>query len=486
MTQETIRRQGERLERFRPHATRYDVKDSVVRGLRLRVSPDGSMSWSLWYRSKAGVASRVTLGEAGNEAPKLTIAEARKTAETLRSQVRAGGDPQAELRQTREAVRKAKLEEERGTVSALGRACLDAIKLKPSTRELWERLFRKEIEPAFGRRRAKEITRRELRDWGRTIVRRGAPITANRAHSVLARLFSWGVAEEIIPGSPFIGLPKPAAEAEVSRDRVLSEKELSSILKALDALSLLSEYEGGWHASYVAAAELLFLTGVRRGNVTRARRSEFENLDDPKLAQWTIPAVGMKGARAHVVPLSPAAVAIVRNRLATIAGLGGPPPGERSAPAARREYLFPVWRGRGREGGDRPMSWSGHFVALWKAVADVIHGAPLDDWRAHDARRAVATHLRERFKFGGDVVRALLAHSAPKGITAVYDRSEFLAERRTALDAWSVWLHALRGESQGAEADHGRSRSKRLPRRAANRPRRVAGLPARSARGKRA
>lgn len=447
MPTETIRRQGERVERFRPRETRYALSDSVVAGLQLRVSPDGSKMWSLRLKTKAGIARRVTLGEAGNEAPKLTVAEARKKAEDIRSQVRGGADPQAELFKAREVARRQKSEEEHGTVSALGGACLAALKLRPSTRAGWERLFRKEIEPVFGRRLAKGVTRGDVREWGRKIVRRGSPITANRSHSVLARIFSWGVAEEIISASPFLALPKPALDAEVSRDRVLSESELSAILKALDALEILSDYERkavssvspphGDRSVYVAACELLFLTGVRRQNVVRAHRSEFQNLDDPKRAQWTIPASGMKAGRAHVVPLAPATVEIVKARLAKVKG----------------EYLFPVNRGRnGREGGDRPMTWNGHFVKLWKEVADVLHGSRIEDWRIHDARRAVATHLRERFKVGGDVVRALLAHSAAKGVTGVYDRSEFLEERREALNEWAAWLSTLRtGRPQGGK-----------------------------------
>src|SRR5450631_887360 len=68
-----------------------ELVDGAVPGLRLRVTPAGTRSWSLNIRS-AGVMRRFDVG-AG-----LRLAEARKKAEELRRQIRQGADPTAERR----------------------------------------------------------------------------------------------------------------------------------------------------------------------------------------------------------------------------------------------------------------------------------------------------------------------------------------------------------------------------------------------------
>jgi integrase len=57
-----------------------------------------------------------------------------------------------------------------------------------------------------------------------------------------------------------------------------------------------------------AALEFLILTASRTGEVIGARRSEV----DLRARIWVVPAERMKGDREHRVPLSSAAVAVLR------------------------------------------------------------------------------------------------------------------------------------------------------------------------------
>jgi integrase len=57
------------------------------------------------------------------------------------------------------------------------------------------------------------------------------------------------------------------------------------------------------------ALELLILTAARTGEVIGARREEF----DLKAKVWTVPGARMKMKKEHRVPLSPAALAIVKD-----------------------------------------------------------------------------------------------------------------------------------------------------------------------------
>ena len=125
---------------------------------------------------------------------------------------------------------------------------------------------------------------------------------------------------------------------------------------------------------------------------------------------WTLDSEEVKSARKHLVPLAPAAVAILRQT---------PRLGE-----------F-VWTDNGRthvSGFTRAKSRLDKFIA-----AD---GQALSAWRLHDLRRTVATHL-VRLRVSEATVESMLNH-APQGVTArTYTLHSYLPEKREALTLWA-------------------------------------------------
>ena len=88
-----------------------ELADGYVPGLRVRVLPSGTRSWSLNIRNNQGVRRRFDLG-AG-----LSLAVARRKAEDLRRAVRDGADPTAERRAARQRAQAAR--DGVGTLAAL-------------------------------------------------------------------------------------------------------------------------------------------------------------------------------------------------------------------------------------------------------------------------------------------------------------------------------------------------------------------------------
>ncbi len=79
-------------------ATRIELADATLPGLRLRLSPGGAATWVLGMRDREGRARRFTLGEF----PALGIADARERARDARQAIRHDGiDPIAQRRQER-------------------------------------------------------------------------------------------------------------------------------------------------------------------------------------------------------------------------------------------------------------------------------------------------------------------------------------------------------------------------------------------------
>ena len=62
-------------------------------------------------------------------------------------------------------------------------------------------------------------------------------------------------------------------------------------------------------------------------------------------------------------------------------------------------------------------------------------------WRIHDLRRTVNTRLRA-LGVDSTVVNKLLDHKLP-GMEAVYDRHDYISEKRAALEKWAQHIIAL-------------------------------------------
>ncbi|MFN9577143.1 MAG: tyrosine-type recombinase/integrase [Gemmatimonadota bacterium] len=162
-----------------PRATRYAVPDGTVKGLQLRVSPNGVKTWSFKYRPKGQLDApelRRTLGEY----PALGLTEARREAEALRSKVTLGHDlappaPPPPALTVADAL--AEVLEDRAHSAA------------PATITEYERLARDYIRPTFGALALGAVTPAAVRKWHRAL--KGTPFVANRALALLGMTYSY-------------------------------------------------------------------------------------------------------------------------------------------------------------------------------------------------------------------------------------------------------------------------------------------------------
>jgi integrase len=154
--------------------------------------------------------------------------------------------------------------------------------------------------------------------------------------------------------------------------------------------------------------------------VFEADRAEF----DLKAKEWIIPARRSKNGQPHIIPLAPAVVALVKSI----------PEVEGSA------KLFPAK-------GNRDNGPSGITKAqqrLSKEVDRLLEREDSTRWTLHDIRRTVATGL-QRLGIRFEVTEAVLNHvsGAKGGIAGVYQRHDWKAEKRAALEAWARELNKI-------------------------------------------
>jgi integrase len=205
------------------------------------------------------------------------------------------------------------------------------------------------------------------------------------------------VGQAVLDQSPAEGVPLPTKE--VARDRILDDSELTQVILAARKI-------GG---PYGAIVEFLALTGQRREEVACL---DWEELD---LAQriWTIPKARTKNGKAHIVHLSRQALAVLER-------------------TERRGLLaFTLL-------GTKPFQDFTHA----KRRLDQLSG--VTEWRLHDLRRTCVSGMA-RLGIAPHIADKILNHQAGtiSGVAAVYQRHDFLAERRAALDEWGAHLDRI-------------------------------------------
>jgi integrase len=383
--------------RIKPDPSRrVEVPDAIVPGLYFVVQPSGVKSWAVRFRHR-GEPRKLTIGRFGV----FDLVTARDEARKALQAVAAGRDPCFDKREARRAVA---ADPGRDLVSTHVEVFL-ARYVRPQTKARTaaetERRLRKYVLPAWGERRVREITRRDVIELLDGIVDVGAPITANRTLTTLKTFFGWLVDRSVIEVSPCARVKAPAPET--SRDRVLNDDELRALWRASESL-------GG---AYGGFARFLLLTAQRRDEVAGLRRSELKG------DLWTIPAERTKGGAAHDVPLSQPARCVLDE-----------------APAnGRADYVFTVT-------GETPINgYSGAKRKLDAALPAMPH------WTFHDLRRTAASGMA-RLGIPVNVIEAVLAHRGGEvsGVSAVYNRHSYLPEKRRALDAWAAHIMGLVGE----------------------------------------
>ena len=210
-------------------------------------------------------------------------------------------------------------------------------------------------------------------------------------------MFRWCVGRGLIETSPCAGLVPPPSGRP--RDRVLTDEELGKVLQTAMALP----------APYGQIVTMLALTGQRRSEVAHMR---WDELDLAK-GIWSIPARRTKTRRAHIVHLTPQMLELLPDQI------DGQP------------LVFPSVSGRHYR-----------YFGATKKRHDELSG--VRGWVLHDLRRTVATGMAG-LGVAPHVADKILNHQSGtiSGIAAVYQRHEFLAERKTAVELWSSHVEAV-------------------------------------------
>lgn len=395
------------------------ASDDRIPGFTIRALASGRKYWRLRYKV-AGIQRRVILGEF----PGMTAAQARKAAEALRGQVSAGRDVWAEAQAERER-RAREAEADAFTVGVL----IDEWKAERlvGRSASYQTEAPKRLRRALGKLvkvPAAKLDRTAAVQALAAAKRESGPVAANRLRAYARACFGWGVRQGRIPSNPFADVPVPAGETP--RDRVLSDAELALVWAATAKVA----------APFAALVKLLILTGQRRGEVAGMRWSELHL--DGEAPHWTLPAERTKNGRAHDVPLSPEAVAVITSRPRVKGNDFVLSTGPQTAPSGfgkvKAKLDAEIAQARAKAPGGDPAKFM------------------LPEWTLHDLRRTVATGL-QRLGVRLEVTEAVLNHisGSRSGIVGIYQRHKWTDEKRAALSAWGRHVLALVESRENAD-----------------------------------
>jgi integrase len=420
---------AEGIKNIKPGKARREIADGEQLGLYLVVQPSGFKSFVARFRVD-GEPVKLTLGDIYT----ISLEEARERTREARKQVRGSLDPRKVRKEAEEAAKKAATVEEKASMSYLWNDYMDKFSNKKRgnekrTLQEKERLWRKELQPRFGERAAKTITRREIIDMIDDIVDRGAPIWANRVLSMTNTYFTWLLGRDEIPFVPGHKVPVPSEEED--RERVLTNRETRLFWMACLKLG----YPFG------AMGRLLLLTGTRLRESAQAERSEFTS-NDMDGAVWHIPGQRTKNGEALEVFLPPTAVELLqslpaiqttdesgRTRLSryVLTTTGDTPiSGFSKAKTAIKREMLAIARAEAEERGEDPK--------------DVVLA---DDWRFHDLRRTVSTRLNALGVLPHVAEAVLNYQEIIKGVSKTYNRHDYRKEKKAALLLWSDHLASI-------------------------------------------
>ena len=321
--------------------------------------------------------------------PFVGLAEARATAFENRQLARWGGDPMAQVRQSRIPTFRTACERVGAAATWKGRGG-----------EIRHRALERYCVPILGRR-IDQIRRADVIAILAPLMGE-KPAAGARLHSWIRGALAWGVANEHIEYNPADGIA--AALPNGHRKTPHASLSYSEVGAALDVIAASKA-----SAATKACIRFVVLTSVRSGEARKAKWSEID-LDS---REWRIPGERMKMGAEHRVPLSDAAVAVL----------------EAMRPFCGRSGLvFPSER-------DKPLSPTTMISALHDAGIDCTMHGFRSSFRVWAAEKSNATR---------DIAEMALAHKVGSDIERSYNRSDLFDKRCALMDAWSAYLTGAR------------------------------------------
>lgn len=387
------------ISKAKPKRMVYTLSDGE--GLQLRVKPNGSKIWLLdYYRPYTKVRTSLSFGAY----PSLSLAAARAKRAEARKLLAQDIDPQ----EYRDELAQANENAHSNTLKKVAEQWFEIKKTKvtpdhavDSWRSLELHIFQE-----LGGIPVHKITAMKAIDTIKPIAAKGSLETVKRLCQRLNEIMTHAVNSGLITANPLTGISQAFQSPAKQHQPTITPARLPDLMKVLTVASI--------KRTTRCLIEWQLHTMVRPGEAAGTRWDEI----DLTKKVWTIPANRMKRGKAHAVPLSPQAIALLK-LMKPISG--------------RSEYVFP---------SDRNPKTHAHPQSANMALKRMGFDKQLV---AHGLRALASTTLNEQ-GFDPDVIDAALAHTGKNEVRNAYNRAQYI-ERRIPLMKW--WSNHIEKAATG-------------------------------------
>lgn len=443
-------------------AVRVDYWDADLPGFGLRVSTEDRKTWVVRYRVEG--ERRLRRLSLKPTYPDLSLADAREKARKALRQAADGTDPAATKRERREAGTFGELAAEymkrhanpAGSGEAKAAADDDVQgsaqapaegKRQRKGKKSWKedrRIINNVLLAKDGadweHRKADEVTRDDAQALHDSITDRGAEVMANRVLALASTIFNFGLSRGWVTNNPAYRIKK---NEEESRARVLSDDEIRELWAVLGETERTDEQGrplARLNATLNDGFRMRFYTMQRGAEVFAMRWPDVDLVD----GWWEIPGQYTKNGQLHRVPLSTAAIELLARRLQT-ARAGALWVFENVQPSKNPARQFGNVRYRGKKAAAFLSKGDAHLRnqrARTRRRPAFLPGLSFQ-FQGHDIRRTASTNTTKAGVRRDDVSKLLNHIDRGPRSTRVYDRYEYDAEKRAAIETWARRLDSI-------------------------------------------
>lgn len=282
-----------------PKDKQYELNDTQVPGLQLRVNPGNTKTWVLRYRIRVGETwnnRRMTLGQF----PEVSVAAARKEAENKRTDIDRGADPigerRAEALQRAEAIETEKREAvARVSVTEYFEQWIKSD--KPANREdggkAIKASFEKNVLPILGSKRMTDVRRADILQVTDTMLTRKVDRQAQITFSDMKQFFRFAVEREVLTVNPADTIKKSdIGKRQVPRDRFLPPHEIRQLHLQMKASNLNRPTQLSYMICLSTLCRVCEIAGAKWKEIDWLRKT------------WTIPPERAKNGEEITINLS--------------------------------------------------------------------------------------------------------------------------------------------------------------------------------------
>lgn len=375
-----------------------------VPGLELDVSPTGARNWRVRYQVGKGTAReerRYTIGDARA----ISLGKATdKALEVIAAVKLDRRDPHADRAQ-----------DDLSTFGALFDVWLE--RHAKQNKKSWaadEGLYNRHIKARLAHRAIADLKKRDYVDVLDSIMAASSGSQANAAQALITATLNWSENEGKIEGHLARGIPK--RQPPRSRDRVLSGDEIRRWWPALDVEVT---------PRLARVLRVLLLTGVRLSEACGMAKAELQS------DLWEIPGTRTKSGLPHVVPITPAVAALMADAVAE---------------SGKSPFVFPAFDRRRMIDKAVTRHAPDHAYARVARKLGLVDADDAVDTGVHDLRRTAATNMA-RLGVAGELIDRVQGR-VPRGnrVSGIYNRHEYLSEKRDALERWERELLQIVGK----------------------------------------